>query len=165
VANHHPVYPNIRQPYWYWHSHKLFACLLLLVISLVYPIPFYGQNALVQISIQPATELRADFISDVDVLFVYDNALLNQLPFTQFDWISSKEEYLDRAGNQLELVQFRISAQTELQQVLLSQQQNQAIGILVFASHEDPVAEAIDITSETKILLQIESYGINVLQD
>jgi len=163
VANHHPVYPNIRQPHWY--SLKLFASLFLLVISLAFPNPFYGQNSLVQFSIQPATGLPADFISDVDVLFVYDNTLLNQLPFTQFDWISSKEEYLDGADNQLELVQFKITAQSELQQVSVSQQQNQAIGILVFASHEDPVAEAIDITSETKILLQIESYGINVLQD
>ena len=163
MANSHPVYPNFSQPHWY--SLKLFASLLLLVLSLAFPNPFYGQNSLVQISIQPATGLPADFISDVDVLFVYDNTLLNQLPFTQFDWISSKEEYLDEADNQLELIQFRISAQSELQRLSVSQQQNQAIGILVFASHEDPVAEAIDITSEIKILLQIESYGINVLQD
>ena len=124
-----------------------------------------AQNSLEQIQIQPAPGLPDSFLAEVDILFVYDEALLNQLPFTQFDWVSSKDKYLNRDDNLLELAQFRITADSALQTAPLSDRSQQAVGILVFSSHEDPVAEAIEISLETRILLQIESYGINVLQN
>jgi len=146
-------------------SIQLAACFLILITFLCSYIPSAAQNSIARIDIQPAAGLPEEFVSDVDVLFVYDNALLNQLPFTQFDWVSSKEEYLDRADDLLELLQFHIAADSESQMVPLPQRYSQAVAVLVFASHEDPVAEAIDITFETGILLQIESYGINVIQN
>lgn len=161
MNNIFPIYLKLIQ----YNGNRLhFSIRLLLFFTwLLYPVLTFAQNSLEQIYIQPATGLPVNFNSEVDILFVYDDSLLNQLPFTQFDWISSKDEYLDREDKLLELVQFNIVADSELQEVPLPHRHNQAVGILVFASHEDPVAEAIDISFETNILLQIESYGINVI--
>lgn len=157
-----PAYPFLKQTRfsysgWIVYTLLMFACLTNPTLST-------AQNSLEQILIQPATNLPGDFTSDIDILFVYDGDLLNQLPFTQFEWVSSRDQYLNQASDLLELTQFHVISTSDPQRHTLSERQRNAHSVLVFASHEDPVAEAIDISFETRILLQIESYGINVIQ-
>lgn len=120
-----------------------------------------ADNALRELQLQPATGMPVEFYSEIDILFVYDRGLLNRLPFTQFDWISGRENYLN--VEQMDLRQIQLSGESLLQNVELPERSSEAIGILVFASHADPVAEAVDITDDSRILLQIDTYGINVL--
>ena len=122
-----------------------------------------AQSTIEQIALEPAAGLSDEFVSVVDILFVYDANLLNQLPFTQFDWVSGKDAYLEREDNLLDMVQLRIAPNSPRTEIELPARFKEAVGILVFASHEDPVAEALDISLETTILLCIESYGINVI--
>jgi hypothetical protein len=139
--------------------HSLTVLFLLIIPTIV-----GAQSSLSQINVEPAAGLPNGFVTEVDILFVYDANLLNQLPFTQFDWVSSKELYLDREDNLLDIITLTVKPDSSVVPINLPARSNDAIGILVFASHEDPVAEALDISFESNIVLQIESYGINVLQ-
>ena len=137
---------------------------LLVLFLLISPTIVSAQSSLSQINVEPAAGLPNGFVTEVDILFVYDANLLNQLPFTQFDWVSSKELYLEREDNLLDIITLTVKPDSSVVPINLPARSNDAVGVLVFSSHEDPVAEALDISFESNIVLQIESYGINVLQ-
>ncbi|MCH7817774.1 MAG: hypothetical protein IIC60_14520 [Proteobacteria bacterium] len=115
-----------------------------------------------QIAITTAANLDTDFEAEVDIVFVYSEAVLNQLPFEQFAWISTREEQIARFGNNIDVLSFTIAAGYDQSEVALPERQGEAIAVMVFASHADPVAEGIDITGESEIVLMVESWGISV---
>jgi hypothetical protein len=120
----------------------------------------FGQP--VQISLVGAENLEEDFTAEVDIVFVYEVSVLNQLPFEQFDWISSREQEKIRFGNRIDVISLQVVAGTKLENIPLPARVDMAMAVLVFASHADPVAEGIDITRESKLVLQVENWGIEV---
>jgi hypothetical protein len=121
-----------------------------------------GETTLEQITLLPDVSLSDGFHSEVDLLFVFDSGLVNALPFTQFEWISGRSDYLAES-QALEVVTVVVDSETGPVEIHLTGQQRTAAAVLVFASHADPVAEAIDVTRERRIELQIMPYGINVV--
>jgi hypothetical protein len=109
-----------------------------------------------------AENLEEDFTAEVDIVFVYEVSVLNQLPFEQFDWISSREQEKIRFGNRIDVISLQVVAGTKLENIPLPARVDMAMAVLVFASHADPVAEGIDITRESKLVLQVENWGIEV---
>jgi len=120
----------------------------------------FGQP--VQISLVGAENLEEDFTAEVDIVFVYEVSVLNQLPFEQFDWISSREQEKIRFGNRIDVISLQVVAGTKLENIPLPARVDMAMAVLVFASHAEPVAEGIDITRESKLVLQVENWGIEV---
>ena len=120
----------------------------------------FGQPA--QISLVGAENLEPDFAAEVDIVFVYETNVLNQLPFEQFDWISSREREIIRFGTRIDVISLQVVAGTKLENIPLPARVDKAVAVLVFASHADPVAESIDITRESKLILQVENWGIEV---
>jgi hypothetical protein len=108
----------------------------------------FGQP--VQISLVGAENLEEDFTAEVDIVFV------------QFDWISSREQEKIRFGNRIDVISLQVVAGTKLENIPLPARVDMAMAVLVFASHADPVAEGIDITRESKLVLQVENWGIEV---
>jgi len=115
------------------------------------------------ITVTTADDLISDFESIVDVVFVYDEAIIGQLPFQQFDWISRRLEEIQRLADSISVVSLTVTAETVSEPVQLPSNRQNLVAVLVFASHEDPVAEAIDISDETNVELRVESWGINVI--
>src|SRR5210317_398073 len=86
-----------------------------------------AQHQLENINVTLAADLSDQFLSEVDLLFVYDLALLNQLPFSQFDWISSREQFLNASADQLDLIQLTITAEFQESQLTLPDRSRLAV--------------------------------------
>ena len=113
-----------QSPIGYTSLAKMKAKLPVIIVALCFCTMTFSvaaQSTIEQIVLEPAAGLTDEFVSEVDILFVYDANLLNQLPFTQFDWVSGKDAYLEREDNLLDMVQFKIdpsSPRTEVNSLL-----------------------------------------------
>lgn len=123
---------------------------------------------------QPALRIVADnevalaAAVTVDVVFVFNDAVVAQLPFEQFAWMSARNQVQAQFADQLVVVSSELLPGSVVN-LALPENAHQATSVLVFASHEDPVAEAIDISVEmadaASITLQIEDWGIDVIAE
>jgi len=123
----------------------------------------FAQGEVNRITLQPSIDLPTQLVAEVDILLVYDSSIMTQLPFTQFEWISNRQSFIELFSGNMDVLHFTIAAGDEPIQVELPMRAENAAGILVFSSHEDPVAEAVDISFERDALLVVEAYGINVV--
>ena len=114
----------------------------------------------IAVTMPPDVQLEAAVM--IDVVFVYEQTVVDKLPFEQFGWISSRSEMLLRFANALDVVSIEIVPGSMIKELELPQRVSDAVAVLVYASHEDPVAESIDITADSKVLLQVEDWGIDV---
>lgn len=142
------------------HNHSL----LLRALAFIALLGFTG-SVLAQIesiSVSSASNLDSDFTAEVDIVFIYSDDALNQLPFEQFAWISTREEQIEKFAEEIDVVSLNLEGSFDDFLVELPSRQAAAIAVLVFASHEDPVVEGIDVTGEAHLKLVIESWGVFV---
>lgn len=114
------------------------------------------------ITIAPASNLPADFDAEIDIVFVYTQSVLNQLPFEQFGWISTRDEQIARFADNIDVLSVAVNASFSPLSLPLPERHADAVAILVFASHEDPVAEGMDISGESPIALRVERWGVAI---
>ena len=115
-------------------------------------------------SVQVVSRLdpNAILITETDIVFVYDEELAANFPEDKTAWYSGKRNYTRRAGDKVEVVNVFIPQGFDSTMVSLPTRRAEAIKIFVFAQHDDSKAKPVDITDFTKVLIEIDPFGIRV---
>ena len=106
--------------------------------------------------------IRDRIITQVDIVFVYDQDILEKFPSTKTAWYSNQRRFISEAGEKIDLVSVFIPQGFDSQSVSLPQRGNDALKTFVFAQHDDSEAPPIDISSFERVRIEIDEFGILV---
>lgn len=112
--------------------------------------------------IESRLDFNAILISEVDIIFIYEESLLASFPTTKSGWSSSKREILESAGDGLDLVSVFIPQGFSSEMASLPQRRDQAVKVYVIGQHDSSTRAPIDITDYENVLVEIDQFGILV---
>ena len=143
--------------FYYMLNYKSISLLLLVAI-------FFRPSAGEVNSIYISSKLdpNAIIITQVDIVFVYDQDILEKFPSTKTAWYSNQRRFISEAGDKIDLVSVFIPQGFDSQSVSLPQRGNDALKTFVFAQHDDSEVPPIEISSFEKVLIEIDEFGILV---
>ena len=144
---------------------KSLAAPLLAVVALIFctaPTTAMAENNLRSVLIQSLLDFNAILITEVDVVFVYDDAMAAQMPVTKGEWYSQKYDLLKDDPAEVDVI--TTSIPQGFDSVTLSLPENSATAIKVFAVayHEGQGVAIHDMTDMERSLIQIDQFGIRV---
>ena len=94
---------------------------------------------------------NAIIITQVDIVFVYDQDIIAKFPSTKTAWYSDQRRFISEAGDKIDLIRVFIPQGFDSQSVSLPQRSNDALKTFVFAQHEDSELPPIDISSFDRV--------------
>jgi len=116
------------------------------------------------ISISSRLDPNAITITQVDIIFVYDQEIVDLFPATKTEWYSNQRTFITEAGEKIDLISVFIPQGFDSETTRLPARKNEAIKVYVFAQHDDSEAPPIDITTLGNILVEIDEFGILITQ-
>jgi hypothetical protein len=105
---------------------------------------------------------NAIIITEVDIIFIYDQQTKDRLPTTKSAWYSAKRAFTRNADNSLDIVNIFIPQGFDSVQASIPERAGEALQVLVIAYHDDAKAEPVDITAFHQVLVEIDPFGIIV---
>ena len=105
---------------------------------------------------------NAIIITQVDIVFVYDQEIIAKFPPTKTAWYSNQRRFISEAGDKIDLISVFIPQGFDSQSVSLPQRSKDALKTFVFAQHDDSEVPPIDISSFERVRLEIDEFGILV---
>ena len=130
---------------------------LLLWLSIA---PVSAQNSLERVNVSSLLDFNAILITEVDVIFVYDTALLAELPGNKSDWYRDKYDFLKQGAEKIEVVTVSAPQGFVSDVARLPDRHGEAVKVLVAAYHEQPDVPLHDITQYQRVRVDIDSFGI-----
>jgi hypothetical protein len=112
--------------------------------------------------VQSRLDYNAILITEVDILFVYDDAVLDGFPATKTEWYSNKRGFLGSAGDRVDLVNIFVPQGFDSEMASLPQRRADAVKVFVFGQHDGSTRAPIDITDFENVLVEIDQFGILV---
>ncbi len=130
-------------------------------------------GSLMLFSTGSAAEVRSVFISstldpnaiiitEVDVIFIYDEEIVNSLPDTKSAWYSNKRSFTREAGDKIDIVNVFIPQGFDSEMASLPARRAEAFKVVVYAYHDDSKAPPRDVTEMENVLIEIDPFGIRV---
>ena len=114
--------------------------------------------------VQSRLDYNAILITEVDLLFVYDEDILNSFPANKTEWYSNKRGFLESAGDSVDLVSIFVPQGFDSEMASLPQRRGEAIKVFVFGQHDSSTRAPIDVTDFENVLVEIDQFGILVSQ-
>ena len=145
---------NVRQ---YW-----IAALLLLATGLSLSLPARGENALGSVRIQSLLDFNAILITEVDVVFVYDEAVAAQLPTTKGEWYAQKYDLLKEGSRQVDVVTTPVPQGFVSDSLIMPENSRAAVRVFAVGYHEAQGTPVHDLTDFESALIEIDHFGIRV---
>ena len=105
---------------------------------------------------------NAIIITQVDIVFVYDQDIIAKFPSTKTAWYSDQRRFISEAGDKIDLIRVFIPQGFDSQSASLLQRSNDVLKTFVFAQHDDSELPPIDISSFDRVRIEIDEYGILV---
>lgn len=136
--------------------------LTMLVYAMVMFIPTLSLAEVNSVYIESRLDFNAILISEVDIIFIYDEALLNQFPNTKSEWSSNKREIIAQAGDAMDLVSVFIPQGFSSEMASLPDRRDQAVKVFVIGQHDSSTRPPIDITDFENVLVEINEFGLIV---
>jgi hypothetical protein len=139
-------------------SLSFFALILLFV-------PFstiHAENSLSNVLIRSLLDFNAILITEVDVVFVYDESLAARMPATKGEWYGQKYNLLrdDQVG--IDVITTSIPQGFDSATLSLPDNSQTAIKVFAVAYHEGQGVPVHDMTNMESGLIQIDEFGIRV---
>lgn len=122
------------------------------------------QSGIHSIRVQSRLDPNAILITEIDVVFVYDPALVEQMPATKRQWYSNKRNFTRRAAEGLDVVNLFIPQGFDSDTLSLPSRRNEALRVLVYAYHDSADAAPVDISEAGEVFIEIDPFGIRVSQ-
>ena len=138
-------------------NYKSISLLLLVAIFLR---PSAGEVNSIYISSK--LDPNAIIITQVDIVFVYDQDILEKFPSTKTAWYSNQRRFISEAGDKIDLISVFIPQGFDSQSVSLPQRSNEVLKTFVFAQHDDSEVPPVDISFFERVLIEIDQFGIIV---
>ena len=112
--------------------------------------------------VQSRLDYNAILITEVDVLFVYNDAVLDGFPATKTEWYSNKRNFLESTEDHVDLVSIFVPQGFDSEMASLPQRRADAIKVFVFGQHDASTRAPIDITGFENVLVEIDQFGLLV---
>jgi hypothetical protein len=126
-------------------------CLLALLLALPWAGPVRAETALESVRITSRLDLNSILISGVDIVFFYDDSIVGSEPMTAFSWYSRKRELRETRAQGFDSASPTLPAR-----------HREAVRVLVFSEHQNSQSAAFDITAMTRVLIEIDQFGLLV---
>ena len=107
-------------------------------------------------------DFNAILITEVDVVFVYDEQLAAELADTKGGWYSQKYDLDDSAAEALDVITISVPQGFNSANVSLPDRAASAIKVFSSAYHESQDTPIHELTTLSNVLIQIDEFGIVV---
>ena len=134
-------------------KHAIFSTVLLLASN-------PSLSEITSIHISSRLDPNAITITQVDIIFVYDQATIDLFPTTKTAWYSTQRRFIADAGKSIDLISVFIPQGFDSETISLPQRESEALKVYVFAQHDDSEAPPIDVTNLGTVLVEIDEFGI-----
>tara|TARA_B110000438_G_scaffold291652_1_gene328892 strand:+ start:424 stop:849 length:426 start_codon:yes stop_codon:yes gene_type:complete len=115
---------------------------------------------LYEVRISSRLDPNAIIITEVDIIFVYDNDIVNNFPKSKSSWYSGKRRFTSSAGDKVDVVNIFIPQGFDSVSPTLPARKAEARKVFVFAYHDDAQASPVDLTDMSAVLIEIDPFGI-----
>lgn len=112
--------------------------------------------------IQSQLDYNAILISGVDIVFIYDEQVLDEFPNSKSAWYSGKVEFIEQAGERADVVSIFIPQGFDSEMASLPERRDQALKVFIYGQHDASNASPVDVTAMDDVLVQIDQFGILV---
>ena len=114
------------------------------------------------VAIRSMLDPNAVLITEVDIIFLYDSRLVNELPVNKRDWYSNKRRFTSQYKDVLDVVNIFIPQGFDSVKAILPGRKEKAVKAFVFAYHDDSKASPVDITNIANVKIEVDQFGIRV---
>lgn len=138
---------------------------ILSTCSLLSALLLAGGSAAAEVNsvfISSTLDPNAIIITEVDIIFIYDEEIVASLPATKSQWYANKRQFTQAAGDKMDIVNVFIPQGFDSEMASLPERRAEALKVVVYAYHDDSKAPARDITETGNVLIQIDPFGIRL---
>lgn len=114
------------------------------------------------VNIKSNLDPNAITITEVDIVFLYDQALVADFPTTKSRWYSMRRTLTQSRGDSMDVVSVFIPQGFDSDTAVLPERRLDAVKVYVFGQHDEATAIPIDVTDFSAILVTIDDLGIIV---
>jgi hypothetical protein len=133
-----------------------------LITALVLCLTISPALAVDSVFIQSQLDYNAILISGVDIVFIYDEQVLEEFPDSKSAWYSGKVEFIEQAGERADVVSIFIPQGFDSEMASLPERRDQALKVFIYGQHDASDASPVDVTTMEDVLVQIDQFGILV---
>lgn len=141
------------------HYKLRIACTFVLVLGLLSNSSWADVRS---VFVQSTLDYNAILITEVDVVFVYSDEVLAQIPETKAAWYGNKRQLMESSGESIEVVNLFIPQGFDSSMLSLPERRSEAVKVFVFGQHDVSSRPPIDISEMENVLVQINQFGIAV---
>lgn len=139
-----------------------FAIILLVSFGLL----FFGTTTTAEpldsVNIKSNLDPNAITITEIDIVFLYDQALVEDFPATKSRWYSMRRTLTQSWGDSMDVVSVFIPQGFDSDTAVLPERRLDAVKVYVFGQHDEATAMPIEVTDFSAILVTIDDLGIIV---
>jgi len=118
--------------------------------------------ALSSVNIKSNLDPNAITITEIDVVFLYDQALIEDFPTSKSSWYSMRRTLTQAWGDSMDVVSVFVPQGFDFNTAVLPERKLDAVKVYVFGQHDEAAAIPIDVTDLSAILVTIDDLGIIV---
>jgi len=138
---------------------RLALCFVLLFTT---PLTIPGAFAVDSIFVQSTLDYNAILISEVDIVFVYEQDAASSFPASKSEWFGGKQAYLEMHGDAVQVVSVFIPQGFDSEMVSLPERRREAIAVYIYGQHDAAGATPAEVSAMDDVLVQIDEFGILV---
>ena len=118
-------------------------------------------NAEIQsLRIESRLDPNAITISNVDIVFAYDQETAARIPGTKSAWYGNRRNFTRNDSNDIDHISVFIPQGFDSASPLVPARAAEAVRVVVFAEHDSADASPIELTNLHHVLVEIITYGI-----
>ncbi len=128
---------------------------------------FSGSLSLAEVNsvfVQSTLDYNAILITEVDIVFIYNEEALQELPTTKSGWYGNKRQILESQSEAIDVVNLFIPQGFDSSMLSLPDRRGDAIKVVVFGQHDISTRPPVDITDMSDVMVQINQFGVVVSQ-
>jgi hypothetical protein len=118
--------------------------------------------SLSSVNIKSNLDPNAITITEIDVVFLYDQALIEDFPTSKSGWYSMRRTLTQGWGDSMDVVSVFVPQGFDFNTAVLPERKRDAVKVYVFGQHDEAAAIPIDVTDLSSILVTIDALGIIV---
>ena len=145
--------------YRFWPRAHLLS---LVLFSVIFAMPVVAENEISAIRITSRLDLNAIIITEVDLVFIYDQQLADQLPTLKGEWYTQKYDLLRNGTSGLDVITVYVPQGFDSENVNLPEQATDALRVFAVGYHEALDTPVHDLSNRNRILVEIDEFGILV---
>jgi hypothetical protein len=124
--------------------------------------PAMAQNEVSEISVSSRLDFNNILITEVDLVFIYDQQLADQISVLKGEWYTQKYELLQNDTDGIDVVTIYIPQGFNSANVRLPEGSTDALRVFAVGYHESLDSPVHDLSNRNRVLVEIDEFGLLV---